>query len=218
MFIQGGRSARLRQHLGMTQAPSVVFLPGAGGSAQFWEPVASRLPASWDQALLGWPGAGDEPHDPRIESFDDLIELASARITDRSDVVAQSMGGVVAVGLALRYPEKVRRLVLVATSGGIDVDLLGAGDWRADYRAEFPNAAAWVTEPTVDYTARLADVSAPTLLLWGDEDPISPLAVAGRLAELLPNTVMAVIRGGTHAVAVEQPDAVAEAVVVHVAQ
>jgi pimeloyl-ACP methyl ester carboxylesterase len=201
----------------MTQVPSVVFLPGAGGSAQFWEPVAGRLPARWDRALLGWPGAGDEPHDPGIGSFEDLIELAASRISDRSDLVAQSMGGVVAVGLALRYPERVRRLVLVATSAGTYVDALGAGDWRADYRAEFPNAAAWVTKRTVDYTAQLAHVSAPTLLLWGDADPISPVAVARRLAELLPNSVMAVIRGGTHAVALEQPDAVAEAVIAHLA-
>lgn len=63
-----------------------------------------------------------------------------------SDVVAQSMGGVVAVGLALRHPEKVRRLVLVASSGGIDVEGFGAEDWRDEYVLEFPNAAAWVTE------------------------------------------------------------------------
>jgi surfactin synthase thioesterase subunit len=27
----------------------VVFLPGAGGSARFWEPVARRLPSDWDK-------------------------------------------------------------------------------------------------------------------------------------------------------------------------
>jgi len=92
--------------------------------------------------LPGLPGAGDEPHEPGVESFEDVIEFAASQLSGRSDLVAQSMGGVVAVGVALRYPEKVRRLVLVATSGGIDVDALGAGDWRADYRAEFPTAAA----------------------------------------------------------------------------
>ncbi len=136
-----------------------MFLPGAGGSAGFWEPVAGRLPASCDRALLGWPGAGDEPHEPGVESFEDLIELAASRLSGLSDLVAQSLGGVVAVGLAMRYPEKVRRLVLVATSGGIGVDVLGAGGWRAEYRAEFPTAAAWVTEQTVDHTAQLPRVS-----------------------------------------------------------
>jgi pimeloyl-ACP methyl ester carboxylesterase len=170
----------------MIDLPSVVFLPGAGGSARFWEPVADRLPATWDRTLLGWPGAGDQPHDPCVASFEDLIDLVESQVCDGSDLVAQSMGGVVAVGLELRYPEKIRRLVLVATSGGIDVDALGAADWRADYRAEFPNAAGWVTEQAVDYSARLEHMSAPTLLLWGEEDPISPVAVGQRLGELLP--------------------------------
>jgi pimeloyl-ACP methyl ester carboxylesterase len=210
-----GRTLGVRQDRAMIGAPTVVFLPGAAGSAQFWEPVASRLPADWDRALLDWPGAGDQPHDAGVESFEGLIELSARRVSGQSDLVAQSMGGVVAVGIALRHPEKVRRLVLVATSGGIGVTALGAGDWRADYRAQFPNAAAWVTERSDDYTSQLPGLIAPTLLLWGDRDPISPVAVGRRLTELLPNSRLAVISGGTHAMAVEQPAAVAEAVIAH---
>lgn len=115
--------------------PDVVFLPGAVGTPDFWRPVADRLPAGWEKILLGWPGAGDQPHDPNVGSFEDLVELTQSTIRRRSDVVAQSMGGVVAMGVALRYPEKIRRLVLVATSGGIDVRALGAADWRATFPA-----------------------------------------------------------------------------------
>lgn len=201
----------------MPEPRNVVFLPGAGGSPEFWRPVADRPPAGWGRTLLGWPGAGDQSHDPAIGSFEDLIELVRGRTADRSDIVAQSMGGVVAVGLALRDPARVRRLVLVATSGGIDVAALGASEWRDEYRAEFPGAAPWITGQAVDYTAQLARVTAPTLLLWGDADPISPVAVGRRLSELLPASVLTVIPGGTHAVAVERPDPVAEAVIAHLA-
>ena len=197
------------------QSPYVLFLPGAGGSPEFWRPVADRLPADWDKALLGWPGAGDQPHDPRVNSFEDLIDLTQASIPNRSDLVAQSMGGVIAIGVAVRYPEKIRRLVLVATSGGIDVAALGASDWRAEYRAEFPRAAKWVAEQQVDYASRLACITAPTLLLWGDRDPISPLAVGRRLAGLLPNGRLTILPGGTHAVATEQPLAVARSILGH---
>lgn len=197
------------------QSHSVLFLPGAGGSPEFWRPVADRLPADWDKALLGWPGAGDQPHDPRVNSFEDLIDLTQASIPNRSDLVAQSMGGVIAIGVAVRYPEKIRRLVLVATSGGIDVAALGAADWRAEYRAEFPRAAKWIAEQRVDYASRLACITAPTLLLWGDRDPISPLAVGRRLAGLLPNGRLTILPGGTHAVATEQPLAVARSILGH---
>jgi pimeloyl-ACP methyl ester carboxylesterase len=57
--------------------------------------------------------------------FDDLVRLVEAELTEPSTLVAQSMGGIVAVRVALRQPTQVRRLVLVATSGGVDVERLG---------------------------------------------------------------------------------------------
>jgi hypothetical protein len=36
------------------------------------------------------------------------------------------------------------------------------------------------------------------MLLWGDEDPVSPLAVGERLLELLPNSELDVVNGGGH--------------------
>jgi pimeloyl-ACP methyl ester carboxylesterase len=200
---------------GSTPRPNVAFLPGAGGAASFWEPVARRLPSGWTSSLLGWPGAGDGPHDPSVGSFEALSEFAAAQLGDGTDVVAQSMGGVVAVRLALAHPAKVRRLVLVATSGGIDMAALGAADWRTDYRAEYPDAARWITEERIDYTTQLARITAPTLLLWGDADPISPVAVGERLASLIPTATLRVIRGGTHDMAGRQPDEIARPIIEH---
>jgi len=195
----------------------VAFLPGAAGAGEFWLPVADRLPAHWPKTLLSWPGAGEQPHDARVRGFDDLVALAAARLDDRSDLVAQSMGGVVALGIAGRRPDKVRRLVLVATSGGIDVAGLGAEEWRDTYRAEYPNAAPWVCQERPDYTDTVSRIHAPTLLLWGDADPISPLAVGQRLAALLPNAALHVVAGGAHALAQERPDDVAALIRDHLA-
>lgn len=196
---------------------NLLFLSGAGGAAEFWRPVADRLPPDWSRTLLGWPGAGDEAHDPGVESLDDLVARVAEQIAGHADLIAHSMGGVVAITLALRHPEKVRRLVLVATSGGIDISAFGGQDWRPAYRADFPAAARWITELTVDHSERLGELDAPTLLIWGDCDPISPIAVGQRLAELLPRAELTVIAGGTHAVAREQPDAVAGAIYAHLA-
>jgi pimeloyl-ACP methyl ester carboxylesterase len=44
---------------------SLVFLPGAAGASEFWLPVATRLPDAWRKTLLSWPGAGNQPNDPR---------------------------------------------------------------------------------------------------------------------------------------------------------
>lgn len=201
----------------MEGARRLLFLPGASGAGAFWLPVAQRLPSHWHTTLLSWPGAGDERHDAGIRGFEDLVELAAAELDDGCDLVAQSMGGVVAIGLALRHPDKVRRLVLVATSGGIDVAALGAADWRQEYRSEYPHAAPWVWQERADYGGKITGVIAPTLLIWGDDDPISPLAVGQRLAELLPTSALHILAGGTHSLALEHPAEVARLIVEHLA-
>lgn len=201
----------------MTSRPHVVFLPGAGGAGEFWRPVCERLPGSWGRTLLNWPGAGDQPHRPDVRGFQDLISLVADHVDDGTDLVAQSMGGVVAVGVALRVPEKVRRLVLVATSGGINMSDHGAAEWRDDYRTAYPRAAPWIWQERVDYADALPGVGTPTLLIWGDRDPISPIAVGRRLNDLLPESTLHVLAGGAHSLAREQPDAVAALIVEHLA-
>jgi pimeloyl-ACP methyl ester carboxylesterase len=187
----------------------LIFLPGALGAAAFWHPVGARLPAEWQKVYLAWPGLGAQRPDPDVRGFDDLVRRVEAELTEPSVLVAQSMGGVVAIRAALRHPDKVQRLVLVATSGGVDVAGLGGADWRAGYRAEHPAAARWITDDRPDHTADLSTVTAPSLLLWGDRDPISPVAVGEHLASLLPNATLRVLAGGTHGLAVELPDDVA---------
>ena len=127
----------------------ILFLPGAGASPDFWKPVGALLPADWPKEYFGWPGLGDQPHDPAIKGIDDLVRMVAAKMDGPVDLVAQSMGGVIAARLAIEQPQNVRRLVLTVTSGGVDMAGLGASDWRADYRKSFPRAAAWITERAV---------------------------------------------------------------------
>lgn len=196
----------------------LIFLPGALGAAEFWHPVGNLLPAEWTKVYLSWPGLGEQPPDPAVRGFDDLVRLVEGELTDSSTIVAQSMGGVVAVRAALRHPDTVERLVLVATSGGVDVDRCGGADWRVNYEAHHPAAAAWITVDRPDHTSEMPDITAPTLLLWGDSDPISPVAVGEHLASLLPNATLRVIVGGTHSLAVDRAPEVASFIADHLTQ
>jgi pimeloyl-ACP methyl ester carboxylesterase len=92
----------------------------------------------------------------------------------------------------------VRHLVLSVTSGGIDVARLGAQDWRPAFRESNPGLPDWFLDEREDLTERIQTIAIPVLLLWGDADPISPIAVGRRLAELFPNAELVVIAGGTH--------------------
>ena len=190
--------------------PPLVFLPGAGGSATFWRPVADRLADVGEPHVLGYPGFGDIPADPRIRSLDDLFGWVVEQLPPGSShVVAQSMGGVLALRLAIEQPERVARLVLVATSGGIDVARLGGADWRRDYRISLPDMPPWFHDDRTDLTRRLAEIRAPTLVVSSDADPISPSAVANVLAGCIPDARVVTVPGGSHAFAHERPEEVA---------
>ena len=140
--------------------------------------------------------------DPRVRGYDDLIALVAMRLDRPSDLIAQSLGGALAIRLALAHPEKVRRLVLTATSGGMAMRGFGASDWREEYRRLFPQAAEWVMTPFPDLSADLPSLRQPVLLLWGDDDPISPVAAGDYLRERLPDARLHVAKGGGHDLAV----------------
>ncbi len=190
----------------------LVFLPGAGGRSAFWRPVAERLTDLGPAQLLAYPGFGEEPSDPRIRSLGDLFGWLLARLPPGPcHVVAQSMGGVLAVRLALEHPERVARLALAATSGGVDVSGLGASDWRPGYLAELPGAPRWFSDDRTDLSARLGELRAPTLLLWSDADPVSPPSVGRFLEQHIPGARLETFAGGGHAFAHERPEEVAAA-------
>jgi len=188
----------------------IVYLPGAGGSAAFWKPVADLLADVGTPVCLGWPGFGDEPADPLVHSLSDLIGWTLSRMPAfASDLVAQSMGGVVATRIALEHPARVRRLVLCATSGGVEAASLGQEDWRPSYRAAFPDVPDWFVVDRTDLTLRLPTLVAATLVVHGDRDPLCPVSLARFLVDAIPGARYASIAGGDHLVARARPEELA---------
>jgi pimeloyl-ACP methyl ester carboxylesterase len=196
--------------------PHILFLPGAGGSPAFWRPLGDLLPTAWRKTYLGWPGLGVQPHDPAVQSLDDLVALAERSIDGPCVVAAQSMGGIVAVRLALKHPDRVRGLVLTVTSGGIEMKKHAPSDWRTDYALTFPKAAPWIMTTRANHSIELHRIVAPALLIWGDADPISPVSVGEELQHLLPNAQLHVVAGGTHDLVQERAAEIAPLVQDHV--
>jgi pimeloyl-ACP methyl ester carboxylesterase len=56
-----------------------------------------------------------------------------------------------------------------------------------------------------DQTPHLESIAAPTLIVVGDADAITPVTVAEAMQRRIPNSTMAVIRGAGHMSPVEQP-------------
>lgn len=189
------------------QPRRVVWLPGMSGMGEFWAPVSSKV--AGEHTLLGFPGLGTNPPSATVNSYEDLVDDVAAKFAGPSVLVAQSMGGVVAMHLALRYPELVTHLVLAATSGGIDTSPFRAEDWRISSRLANPSAPEWAFADQEDLSPRLPNVYIPTLLIWASDDAISPVGVGKRLHQLLPNSELLVLESDDHWVARIETEVVA---------
>jgi pimeloyl-ACP methyl ester carboxylesterase len=148
--------------------------------------------------FLSWPGLGDQPRSSAVCGIGDLVAKVVSEMDEPVNIVAQSLGGLIAMKAALAAPGTISRLVLAATSGGLPMARFGAVDWREAYFATYPNAAKWIGEVSDDLSCDLPLLDVPTLLLWGDEDRISPVAVGEALEKLLPNATLKIIAGADH--------------------
>jgi len=183
----------------MKQSPSnLIFLPGALGRNQLWDPVSNLIKHPGQKTHIEWPGFGGKPSDPFINGINDLATMVANNINQPTAIIAQSMGGVIAIKVALEKPGYITHLVLAATSGGIDLTSLGAQDWRTSLYDSHPELPNWFYKYQEDLTNELRNISIPTLLLWGDSDPISPVCVGEKIRSIMNNAFLHVSIGGDH--------------------
>src|SRR3954454_24439530 len=95
--------------------PRVVFLHGLFGQGKNWTTVAKGLSDRHRVTLLDLPNHGHSPWTDRVDYLD-MAELVAAELAGHGEpvtLVGHSMGGKVAMTLALRRPELLRALVVV---------------------------------------------------------------------------------------------------------
>ncbi len=115
-------------------AQTVVLLHGFAGTRRGWDLVADRLAAERYRPLaLDLRGHGDA-RDRRPIGFAECAADVAAAAPDGSVLCGYSMGGRIALHVALADPGRVARLVLVATTAGIEDPAARARRRAADER------------------------------------------------------------------------------------
>ncbi|MFP4322574.1 MAG: alpha/beta fold hydrolase [Anaerolineales bacterium] len=167
-----------------------------------------------------------------------VIALLDALAVPKAIIAGHSMGGAIAQTLALDHSERVAGLILVTTGARLPVNpqilqtvhadsaqvvewitkWAWAPDAPADMRALGRQALMQVSPQVLyadylacdrfDIRARLGEITAPTLVIGGELDKMTPPKFSHTLATGIPGAELRIIPGGGHYVVLEQPDTV----------
>jgi pimeloyl-ACP methyl ester carboxylesterase len=225
--------------------PPVVLIHGAGGSHQHWLYQVRDLPQSVSYAL-DLPGHGRSPGTGRdsIGAYGDWLRafLDEAGLA-RAVLVGHSMGGAIALDLALRWPDRVAGLGLVATGARLrvapailegirqepDEAVRLITDWA--FGPEAPEEIVrlgrrqmgevdpgvlygdFVACDAFDVRERLGEIQAPALVLCGTQDRMTPAKYATFLRNGIAGAGLQLIEGAGHMLMIERPQAVNRALI-----
>lgn len=137
-------------------------------------------------------------------------------------IIGHSDGGIIALMVAIKRPDLVRTIVPIGANYHFDCGL-SLETFAIDVAEEEKDAfaartgqhrdllveivthahAVWRTEPTMT-TADLSKITAPTLVMAGDDEPFSNEHSVS-LYEAIPNSRLAIVPGTSHAVLKERP-------------
>jgi pimeloyl-ACP methyl ester carboxylesterase len=162
---------------------TVVLLHGSASSSSLWRsmiPVLSVRMRAIAPDLIFASDSGDGPSSSLDPASParSVRELLQAVGVDSAALVGHGLGGAVAQALALDGFD-VPAMVL------IDAESLGD-----------------------EATERLGRLEIPSLLLWGEDDPVVPVSDAERLRDAIPTASLAVLPGRGHLLPEEAPETV----------
>ena len=175
--------SRLRYYVG-GEGPPIVLVHGLGGAASNWCELAPLLAPRLRLLVPDLPGHGGSsplPAAPTLSPFaDGVAAMAEREGMLPAPIVGHSLGGVVALRLALRRPEAVTALVLAAAAG-ISSATRVKETWVTLLVLARP---ARLVAPHRGLIARVPWLRYPVFGHWEVADPpaLAPRAVEGFLA------------------------------------
>lgn len=233
---------------GDKEGEAVVFLHAYADSWFSYSRVFRLLSPAYRAFAPDQRGHGDSDKPECCYAADDFAAdvdaFMDAVAIEEATLVGDSSGGLIAQRVALSYPHRVSRLVLIGSPTTLLTnetvmeagrDLLALEDpISPEFVREFAEStihhpvpagflAGLVSESlkvparvwrayyegvvlTTDDTARLGEIGAPTLILWGEQDAVLSREEQERRAAVIPNATLRVYPETGHLVHWERPE------------
>jgi pimeloyl-ACP methyl ester carboxylesterase len=211
----------------MGRGTPLVMVHGLAASSLWWLRNASSLAARHRVYLIDLPGFGMlNRHRPLpLDQADSWLKAwMDAAGIPRAHLVGHSMGGYISLRLAAHYPEAVDRLALVAPVGiplhgsllAHLIPLLVQAGPATPSLLPLMLYDVIRTRPTTRWRAGLnvlaedarrdaAAISAPTLLIWGENDPVIPSSSGDLMRREIPDCRLLLMPGTSHVPMFERP-------------
>lgn len=188
----------------------LVLIPGMTLDVSEVEPIIRWFAERYRVLAFDNRGAGrtDKPDIPYTIAMmaNDTAGLVDAVGIERANVLGISMGGRIALELALAQPERVERLALVSTSARVPprgwrfraLSLLSSVPM---FQGKYPQpryAFVRQRDASTNYncTARLSEIQAPTLIMHGKNDRTAPLELAEEMQRGIRGSKLLPFPGG----------------------
>lgn len=230
------------QHVALHAAPHgahpvLLCIHGAGCTHLSWPPALRSLP-DLRVLALDLPGHGDSagPGRATIKAYaHDVIRFVESLGLTRVVVAGHSMGGAIALALAVRSVPWLAGLVLVGTGARLPVAKPLLEGLQHDFAATAARLGRWFWGPTAapmcsqistdtlrrqggevvrndflacsafDVRTHLPSMQTPTLVIGGEQDRMMPLAYSEFLAEQIPRAQLITLQNVGHMMQLEDP-------------
>ena len=221
--------------------PTVILLHGLGGSIGNWQTTIGPISQSYHVIALDQIGFGksDKPFlKYRVGTYVDFLDKFMSELKiDKASLVGNSLGGWIAGLMAIKYPNRVEKIVLADAAGIVPANYSEADVYqlnnstrdeiRANMKKIFATPAFQNNEALVEqfmtlrvatndgYTinsliesikrkedflnTRLGDIKKPTLIIWGKQDGLLPVADATTFNKGIAGSELVLFDGCGHA-------------------
>lgn len=224
--LQVETAAGPAQYIAVGSGPPVVLLHGLDGSSRWWASTLEALASRFRCLALEFVRFDRWRERGRVSlprSGDFVAAWLAALGIAQADIVGHSMGGYTACQLAIDHPALVGRLALIAPAIFPLSDLsprelvrfapfvgsIAPGFVATLVADSFRTGPLRWLRSTVELAGApplaLERIAAPTLLLWGQHDPLVPLRHSQAIAARIPNARLVVLPTARHVPMYEAP-------------